>query len=393
MKQWQMKVLVVFASIVIGLVLAEVGLRFLGIEYPNFYDFDPYLGYALRPGTKGYYLKEGGGYVSINSDGLRDREHAIKKPPNTLRIAVLGDSYAEAMQVNREDTFWAIMAKQLQSCQNLRGRNIEVINFGISGFSTTQELLMLRHKVWKYSPDIVLLAFHTGNDVADNSLALKKKEYDPYYTLVNGKLILNDLPTRQRYEEKVEKNYLTRPLYLWLSQFRVCQVLHYGQQIIRESWFKNQAVANSSAPGKQSEPGILKPIFSEPTEDAWKKAWKVTESVLLQMQDEIHQKGAQFVIVVLTNGIQVHPDVTVRTAFVRNLKLKELFYPDHRVERFCQSHGIPVLLLAPLFQEYATRHHVFLHGFGDKLGEGHWNQRGHRLAGQTIAKWPCPLLH
>jgi len=387
MKQWQAKVLVVFASIIIGLVVAEVGLRFLGIEYPNFYDFDPHLGHALRPGTQGFWLKEGGGYVSINRDGLRDREHDIKKPPNTLRIAVLGDSYAEAMQVNREEAFWAIMEKQLQGCQNLRGRNIEVINFGVSGFGTTQELLLLRQKVWKYSPDIVLLAFCSGNDVADNSLSLKKKEYDPYYILDNGKLILQDQPTRKRWKEKVEENHLTRPLFQWFSQFRVVQAMLYGEKIIRDS------MARSGTADINAEPGIPNEVYQRPTADSWQEAWRVTEALLLQMRDEVVQRGAQFVIVVLTIGRQVNPDPAVRAQFAKALGVKDLFYSDHRVERFCQSHGIPVLILAPYFQEYATQHHVFLHGFKDKLGEGHWNQRGHRLAGQTMAKWLCPLLH
>ena len=97
-QQWRLKILLALVSILIGLVVMEAGLRLLGIEYPLFYDYDPYLGNTLRPGVKGYYVSEGKGYVSINSDGLRDREHPVSHPANTLRIAVLGDSYTEAMQ-------------------------------------------------------------------------------------------------------------------------------------------------------------------------------------------------------------------------------------------------------------------------------------------------------
>ncbi len=141
----------------------------MGIEYPNFYEYDPVLGSQLRPGVEGYFLKEGGAYVRINSDGLRDREHSLAKPPQTLRIAVLGDSFPEAKEVDREEAFWAVMEKDLQECGNLGRRRVEVINFGQSGFGTTQGLLALRHRVWKYSPDVVLLAVLTGNDIADNS--------------------------------------------------------------------------------------------------------------------------------------------------------------------------------------------------------------------------------
>ena len=46
------------------------------------------------------------GKIRINSDGLRDIEHQLEKPVNTLRIAILGDSFAEARSINLEDTFW-----------------------------------------------------------------------------------------------------------------------------------------------------------------------------------------------------------------------------------------------------------------------------------------------
>ena len=393
MKQWQLKTLIIIVSIIIGLTLVEVGLGFLGIEYPDFYDLDPYLGYALRPGVQGYWLNEGQGFVSINRDGLRDRDHASKKPPNTVRIAVLGDSYAEAMQVNQKEAFWAIMEKELQNCKNLQGRNVEVINFGVAGYGTAQELLMLRHRVWKYSPDIVLLAFCTGNDISDNSSSLKQKPSDPYFIFENGDLTLHDQSSRKRWEEKVANNHFTRPLYQWLIQFRVVQVVEHGKEVIRDWWFRKKAVARSDASGSNLEPGILNPVYHEPTDEVWKEAWKVTEGLLLKMRDEVDHRGARFVIVVLSNGNQVHPDVAARARFAKLLGVNDLFYPDRRVEKFCESHDIPVLLLAPLFQDYATQHQVFFHGFEKSLGEGHWNQHGHQLAGQTIAKWLCPQVH
>jgi hypothetical protein len=393
MKRWQAKVFVVVAGIIIGLVLAEAGLRILGIEYPNFYDYDPHLGNKLRAGVKGYFLAEGRGYVSINSDGLRDREHPVSHPPNTLRVAVLGDSYAEAMQVNREEAFWAIMAKELQGCDNLRGRDVEVINFGQSGFGTTQELLALRHLVWKYTPDVVLLAFTTGNDVSDNSRSLKQIDYHPYHVYQGNELILDDQRTKENWLEK-KAGFWRQVIYPWkLDTLRVIQLSHQCKTVFWKWWLLQDFGGRSNVSMKGQEGGISETIYREPTTKEWQEAWRVTEGVLVRMRDEIAQKRAHFVVVVLTNGVQVNPDVAVRKAFARSLGVKDLFYPDRRVERFCQSHGIPVLLLGPYFQKYATQHHVFFHGFGDNLGTGHWNQNGHRLAGQIIAKWLCPQLN
>ena len=121
-----------------GLLLAEVALRAAGYSFPEFYATDERRGFALRPGAAGWYRKEGAAYVRVNSDGLRDREHAREKPPDTFRVAVVGDSYAEALQVEQEAAFWAVMERRLQACaaQFAGGRRVEVINFGVSGYGT-----------------------------------------------------------------------------------------------------------------------------------------------------------------------------------------------------------------------------------------------------------------
>jgi hypothetical protein len=402
MRHWQQKLLWFLAGVIFALVLCEAGLRLAGVEYPHFYKFDPVVGAELRPGIKGYWLKEGGGYVSINSDGLRDREHAVKKPPHTLRIAVLGDSFTEAMQVNREEDFCSIMEKKLQGCPNLRGRKIEVINFGESGFGTTQELLTLEHRVWKYEPGIILLAFCTGNDMADNSPVLNQGTAVPFYVFKDGKLVLDD--SRVRQAEKVwsyyenHRNWLGR-FYIWRNDnLRTLQVMDHAWQIVRDWWPSKDsggmlgAVRQSAVGGS----GIFTDIYREPPDEAWKEAWKITEAVLLKMRDEVAQKPARFFVVVLTNDIQVHPDAAVRNKLAACPGVDDVFYPDHRLEKFCQGHNIPVLLLGPPFQEYASQHQVFLHGFRtmfrNDLGSGHWNKNGHRLAGQIIAKWLCPQL-
>ena len=380
------------AGILISLVLVELGLRFLGIEYPIFYDYDPDIGNKLRPGVKGYYTKEGRGYVSINSDGLRDREHQISHPANTLRIAVLGDSYTEAMQVNQDEAFWAVMEKALQRCDNLRGRNIEVINFGVSGFGTTQELLMLRYTVWKYSPDVVLLEFTTGNDVSDNSRALKQIDYLPYFVYQGDKLVLDDRQTRANWEARQKS--LWRILHRDdLLSFRTFQLINHSKDVFWQWWMLQDSGKKAIATVKGQEAGISDSIYREPTTQVWKEAWRVTEGVLLQMRDEVVQKGAQFFVVTATDGIQVDPKVANRVAFAKWLGVSDLYYTGHRLERFCQSHQIPILVLVPTFEEYASQHQVYLHGFGKTLGAGHWNQNGHRLAGQTIAKWLCPQIN
>src|SRR6266849_2560923 len=98
---------------VAGILGLEILLRLAGLTYPVFYRPDPYCGSALLEGAEGRYRGETQNYVQISREGLRDREHQKAKPRGTFRIAVLGDSYAEAFQVPIERTFWWILQEDL----------------------------------------------------------------------------------------------------------------------------------------------------------------------------------------------------------------------------------------------------------------------------------------
>jgi hypothetical protein len=122
-------------------------------------------------------------------------------------------------------------------------------------------------------------------------------------------------------------------------------------------------------------------------------AWDVTEDLLDTMNREVKARHALFLVVTLSNSIQVYPDAAVRDKFARNHEFSDIFYADNRVESFCRSHGINVLSLAEPFQRYADAHRVYFHGFENtQLGYGHWNSEGHRLAGEMIEARICEML-
>lgn len=90
-----------------------------------------------------------------NSQGFRgQREYAIEKPQGTYRVAVLGDSVTLGHGVEDEETFSAVLEKNLS-----RTRPAEVINMGVSGYGTSEELIQLREVALKYDPDLVILGY------------------------------------------------------------------------------------------------------------------------------------------------------------------------------------------------------------------------------------------
>lgn len=397
------KLVLIVLGLLFGAGIAEIALRVTGYAYPEFYELDQTRGYSLRPGVAGLYRKEGRSYVRINSDGLRDQEHSLTKPANTLRIALIGDSYAEALSVSLEQTFWSVMKDKLGECGAASGKAIEIINFGVSGYGTAQELLMLDDKVWKYSPDVVMLAVTTNNDVADNSRALKKVDEIPYFVLRNNQLVLDN-------SFQSSRTFLWRQSRInrfgrWLRDHsRFVQVViegHHALKIMSASWRARwsqpePAVTPATSPGQkpsdsatETELGTDNLIYREPQTAVWTAAWQVTESLITKMRDEVQSRNAKFLLVTLSNGPQVSPERNVRDQLQKRLGINDLFYPDNRIRSLAERENISLITLAPELQQFAERNRVFLHGFDKNIGNGHWNVVGNRVAGELIAKKIC----
>lgn len=139
-------------------VILEVALRATGYSEPVFYQADERLGWALRPGARGIYTNEGRALVRISAAGMRDRLHPQEKPKGTYRVALLGDGYAEAMQVEYRDTFGFLLEDKLARCSFRPGMQVEVMNFGVRGYRLPQMLEVLEKRARQYSPDLVLVA-------------------------------------------------------------------------------------------------------------------------------------------------------------------------------------------------------------------------------------------
>ncbi len=372
------------SSFVGALLLGELVLRAAGIAFPIFSRPDDERGWALRPGARGRFEAEGGSWVVINRDGLRDREHSRTKPPGTLRIAVLGDSYAEALQVPVEQTFWSVLEGNLNRSGSEHGWQVEVLNFGVRGYGTAQELLTLRCCVWDYSPDIVLLAFVSGNDLSDNSPTLDRNPtrfVRPYFRLT---------PAGWRPDRSYLGSWRHRTGKLvapFVAYSRILQLANRAQNVL----LRRRRTGSPAPTGERQidrEIGLDARSYVEPEDEAWKDAWRTTEELVAVMAREASERGARFAVVSVANPIQVYPDSTIRQRFARQLGVSDLLLPGRRIRAVGDRTGFPVLDLAPELQRYADRHRSFMHGSPNTApGVGHWNPLGHRLAGEQIASW------
>lgn len=379
------KLTLLLVSLALALIAAEVCLRILGITYPLPYAPDEFCGTRLRPGFEGWWRKEGSAFVKINRHGFRHGNREPEKPPGTLRIAVLGDSFTEAFQVAAEQTFCAVLERELNDYAALDEQQFEVLNFGVSGYGTAQELLMLRHHVWAYSPDIVVLVFFAGNDVRNNSRELEPYKVRPFFRLEQGDLVL-DASFRQHPDYLKARSRRTQQKVALIDRSRILQVLNET----RNNWRRR---ATDDPTGNQGRAGIDDLAFAPPEDPNWETAWELTERLVVALNSEVRSRGARFVLVTATNAAQVHPDSAIRKAYQEFLHVNDLFYAERRLKALGQETGFLTVGLAGPMQRYADKHGVFLHGFENtKPGEGHWNAEGHRLAAEIAAEVICEAL-
>jgi hypothetical protein len=381
---WRRRVLACCLGILVALIVGELALRSIGFSAPVFQDFDPVLGMANRPGVEGWWRREGKAYVQINLAGMRDVERSQVKAADTLRIAVLGDSFVEAFHVDRESSYCVVLERELAKRLKPAGRNVEVLNFGCSGFGTGQELLMLKHRVAAYAPDVVLLAILTGNDIADNSHEINPFPR-PYFRLHGDVLELDD--TFFQSAECAARTRGSGKLLMWLlDHSRMLQLVNLVR-IRRQA----AAIADQSA-RLAKESGLFPEAMQPPTDERWTEAWALTERLLLEIQKECQRLGASLFVVTIGCSDQVAPDAERRARFQETYHVDDLFYADKRIAAWCDQHGVPCLMLPPILQRYAESHKVDLHGFAPQPGYGHWNELGHTAGAEATAVWQAPLL-
>ena len=130
--------------------------------------------------------------VSINADGFRGRNYNETKSIKTKRIVVIGDSVAFGQGVEENETFSAVLEKMLNRNSSM---TYEVLNMAVPGYNTEQEVEMLYKKGLKYSPDLVIVAYHL-NDAYNTSL-LNELQRNLSSSITGDKVNMSNATRRQ----------------------------------------------------------------------------------------------------------------------------------------------------------------------------------------------------
>lgn len=181
--------------LVFGCLLLELVFNIAGVGQEEFLEPDAELGVRHIANKPVVWRLEGYSAETLSSKGLRDTEHSYAKPARVTRVALLGDSATEGLQVGLADTYGKQLEKMLNGSEQARGSQaeFEVINFGCSSYSTGQQLLQLQKDVSRYNPDYVVLLVNRGDNYENvrDSRNLKV-EPRPYFWLTKEGVLRQD---------------------------------------------------------------------------------------------------------------------------------------------------------------------------------------------------------
>jgi lysophospholipase L1-like esterase len=93
-----------------------------------------------------------------NSRGYRDYDHDLERDDDVFRIVIVGDSVVRGHRIkDLESTFGKVLERKLN--QNTEGKSFETIHLARDGYTTQQELTLLREEAFDYQPNLVLLNY------------------------------------------------------------------------------------------------------------------------------------------------------------------------------------------------------------------------------------------
>jgi GDSL-like Lipase/Acylhydrolase family len=161
---WIANFFIVLVSVIIICFLAETILMaivpdpIIWLDPQESYIHDSELIHRLKPNQQSFTHSFP---VKTNSFGLRNGEISLEPTANTVRILCLGDSLTFGNGVRFEDTYPKVLEGELNTEE--LGK-YEVINGGVPGYDTWQEIAYLKRDGVHFKPELVVIGVY-ANDI------------------------------------------------------------------------------------------------------------------------------------------------------------------------------------------------------------------------------------
>ena len=285
--------------------------------------------------------------VRWNHGGWNDVDHTVTKPPRTLRVLVLGDSYVEGIQVRQAELYHRRLEDMLRD--RAAGFSVETMAMGASGWGQVHELDALRTKGLAYRPDLVIAEFLPGNDVRNNEPELER--------LAN---------------EQAQRSTLARVLFI--------RALNAG--LLLPSYFFDRLDLGIRQWRGQQDPVDCDVYRDAPdaVPELWGAAWTRTGALLSEMKTVASGAGAELVVVFFTSPMEIDAHVPGTPPAPNRMDMR---LPGRRLAAICAERSLQCLDLAPRFARLPGEERQRIHLAGD----GHWSRDGHHQAARETSRY------
>jgi lysophospholipase L1-like esterase len=360
-------------SLAASLVLLELGAtlalgkRFArGVEFGNTWKFagrlDPDLGWSGRPGATGRVTDGKLDYaVELNSQGFRDPERTLAKPPGTKRVLALGDSVTWGWGVEFGQRFTDLLEQRL-------GPGVEVLNLACPGYGTDQQYWTLIDRGLAYDPDLVLVCF-IANDVPE---AKQNERYDmrkPRFVRADdGKWRVEGRPI------ELQDNAFTR----WRKDTWRALVVHSAllSLVTRRTLDPPARVEEGQAQYQRPTPKMLAPVRALAEELLDPQS--VSRHALGLLRDACEERGIPLLI---THVPHKHDQYLYEPRFPAPLDLgpsPHRTYLTQCLQSACTALGLPLIPVDEAYLQAAQA------GTNLHVGDGHPNGEGHRIIADAL---------
>jgi hypothetical protein len=171
---------------------------------PSFVYDDVILGRTHRAGSLVHSINAEGFYLGqINAGGYPGKYYPTTRTANSIRIALIGDSYVEGFQLFERDHFSRLLEAHLSTKSS---KKIEVLNFGTGGADLRGMYLRFEKFAIQYNPDIVLFFVKEEDLVKRDAIPMPAAHYSNdsiFYT----KNFIDDTESLVRKQFAFVRNY------------------------------------------------------------------------------------------------------------------------------------------------------------------------------------------
>jgi lysophospholipase L1-like esterase len=367
---WRSTLALLLGSLVFSLLLAELVVRVV-LPLPPGFSYVRSDGLLLHPPLMQatYFRQEFRTDIRINSLGLRGPEVTRSKAPGTLRILALGDSFTEGSEVPWED----VLSARLERALNAEpGPRVEVINAGVRGYGTADELLLLERLGFDLSPDLILLGFCVHNDVSDNQ---KRRLYD--FSSTPPKLQSGPPPGRAALAFLRVKESLSRRSNLYQAmRLKLAGMQRADATIVKLGL--RRAAGNAPAQGLEEAEVDSGYWFLQPMPDRFARGLEYTGLLLARMREESAERGIPIIVYFIPTREQVESERWERLKRSGGFNDEDRSRPQQLLTAIAGRLGIESVDPLPRFLDASPSTPLYYRV------DAHWRSEGHRLAAEAL---------